>query len=1039
MFIVHRPDLADKTFDELYDGLTPQLKAGVDRIMWCFRKKLPTIDGVDQKEVAKFELTTEDLRLLYDPILPEELTSEMTEEEQIITLSSIDAVTWVRHFLNYEPRAYQIMMMRDKSRTRSYKCGRRTGKSTCMLWETLHFCSVNRDVRVIIVCPLEAQVKLMWDMIDDMVLNSGVRPLKAALEAFSITSKIRKPWEIGFANGSKIKAFTSGARSGGRADSVRGNEAHMIIVDEMDLMMPEDLNAITAMMQKTSDKFTGNKRLIVSSTPNGRRDMFYVFSQKKNVKQRWYPSFVNPFFGPEDEAEQREFLNDTGFVHEICFHPDQKVSLYDGTVKTISDIWIGDRLYSNVEGNCSISTVINHGKTREKAEIVDVETWLGHIVCTPDHKVKTFKDGAITKESINCVDNIVASPSFGVYDMSRDKALARIVGFINGDGTVTDRGEFYQASFYSKYYEDLIPIANDFEVLFGFKPNITAKHVKGYEGNWQIVCSRREVTNFLVQHGAEVGRKTELVSNVPEWIKNSSVEVALEFIGALWGAKGSTKFFDGTWKHLNLSQQKTSISLCGDLFQWMKEILSSVGIESDYIVKENRPCSGTTKNGQKFCSRADINEKLRIKVTNSNAINVFTKLKPRYSIRKEIAFFHAMVLAYRRSYELNTIRSRASNVLEDRTNGMRIKDISEKFKISGSQVGKILYPDKKKRLARIPSRINLESLEIIDDGSIIIPILNKSMLEDGPVYNITVDSDDHSFLLFNGINLYNCSDWGQQTTGVFKPSLLEHVSNPDEVYSYLPVRPRGAGPIILGADWDKYGAGVNIVVVANIDGILKLIWREEIQREKYEFTLGAGVNRVKELDDIFHLNYIYCDKGYGERQWEELVATLPRGGERVIGKNFSSSVLETDPSTRETVKEEFKPFMVDNAVTLYEKRQVRFPRDDEKFVAQVTGYVQTRVSATGRPVFASMDAERIGDHALDAWMMALLGHTEQYGDLIVPFEFVAPRTASTNKALSPGETQEEKEQEIASITKARRPMSSTKRSKASTVFSRPGI
>jgi replicative DNA helicase len=470
-----------------------------------------------------------------------------------------------------------------------------------MLWEAMHFAYTNQNVRIIVVCPLEAQVKQMWEMIDDMVLHSGIKPLKNALDAFGIVGKIRKPWEVTFSNGSKIKAFTSGARSGGKADSVRGNEAHMIIVDEMDLMMPDDLNAITAMMQKTSDDFQGNKRLIVSSTPNGRRDMFYVFCHKRNVKEYWLPSFVNPHFTPADEKEQLDLLTGAGFVHEIL------------------------------------------------------------------------------------------------------------------------------------------------------------------------------------------------------------------------------------------------------------------------------------------------------------------------------------------------------------------------------------------------------------------------------------------------------ADWGQQTTGVFKPSILEFVANPEDAYSYFPVRPRGCGPTILGVDWDKYGAGVNIVIVGNVEGLLKVLWREEIERSKFEHTLGAGVARIKELDDIFNLNYVYCDKGYGERQWEELVQLLPDGENRVKGRNFSSSVEETDPVTGKTTREEFKPFMVDNAVNLYEKKKVRFNRDDEVFVAQVTGYVQTRVSATGRPVFASMDPERIGDHALDAWMMALLGHTEQYGDLITPFESITPRTIDSNSALTPGDSKEQRNKTSLDFLRSRRPMSSTNRRASNKVFSRPGF
>jgi hypothetical protein len=603
MTLIHRPDLIGKTFEELYDGLNPEMRKGVDRIMWCFRKKLVGMTGVDQSAVARFELTVDDLRLLYDPLLPPELVKQLTPEEQIWTLASIDPVTWVRNFLKYEPRAYQILMLRDRSRIRAFRCGRRSGKTTCMLWEAIWFAYINPGITIIIVSPLEVQIKNMWEMIDKMLMHSGVKPLKSALQQFGITGKIRKPWEITFQNGSNIKAFTSGARSGGKADSVRGNEGHMIIIDEMDLMMPDDLDAITAMLQVTSDEFTGDKCMIVSSTPNGRRDMFYAFcgdTAMGGISQRWFPSFINPYFTPADEAEQRRLIRtEAGFIHEIV------------------------------------------------------------------------------------------------------------------------------------------------------------------------------------------------------------------------------------------------------------------------------------------------------------------------------------------------------------------------------------------------------------------------------------------------------ADWGQQTTGVFKPALLQYVAN--EPYSYWETRRTGTGPIILGVDWDKYGAGVNLVGVANVDGILTIVCREELERAQFEHTLGAGVNRVLQLDEKFNFSYVYCDKGYGERQWEELVEKMRWGETRVIGKNFSSSVLETDPVTMATTKEEFKPFMVDNAVNLYERKLVRFPEDDAEFIAQLTGYVQLRVSPTGRPVFGSMDEERIGDHALDAWMMALLGHTEMYGDLIIPFEQMSPRLANTNAALTPGENKEERQKKSQEALLNRRPLSTVSRKAAWNVFNRPGF
>jgi replicative DNA helicase len=283
------------------------------------------------------------------------------------------------------------------------------------------------------------------------------------------------------------------------------------------------------------------------------------------------------------------------------------------------------------------------------------------------------------------------------------------------------------------------------------------------------------------------------------------------------------------------------------------------------------------------------------------------------------------------------------------------------------------------------------------------------------------------------------ADWGEQATGVFKPSLLEHNSSEE---SYWHARPRLLKdvPIICGVDWDKYGAGVNIVVVANVAGILRIVHREEVTRQEHEFTLGAGVDRIIDLDKLFQFAYVYTDKGYGERQYEELVEKLPRGELRVQGRNFSSKVEETDPATGLTVTEEFKPFMVDNATILWEKRKLHVKSDDEVFISQLLGYIRVRMSSTGRPVFGSIDPERIGDHALDGWMLALLGHTEKFGDLVTSFEVMLPHTATTSNSLQTGDSAEERQRQAAAGHKVfNRPMSSTNRWRSRTSFERGAI
>jgi replicative DNA helicase len=121
---------------------------------------------------------------------------------------------------------------------------------------------------------------------------------------------------IQFSNGSTIRFFTSGMRSGGKSDVARGQEAHVIVLDEMDYMHADDLDALYAMLQKTAED-QPDKVLIGASTPTGRRERFWEWCRSERFKEFWFPSYCNPFFSKEQEDEFREQYSEIGYRHEI--------------------------------------------------------------------------------------------------------------------------------------------------------------------------------------------------------------------------------------------------------------------------------------------------------------------------------------------------------------------------------------------------------------------------------------------------------------------------------------------------------------------------------------------------------------------------------------------------------------------------------------------------------------------------------------------------------------------------------------------------
>jgi replicative DNA helicase len=174
----------------------------------------------------------------------------------------------------------------------------------------IHYSYTHKDGRCLVIAPMKSHVELIYQEIlrlaakNEIVMNS-------------ITRKVTSPqFMIQFTNGSTIRFFTSGMRSGGKSDVARGQEAHMIVLDEMDYMHADDLDALYAMLQKTAED-QPDKVLIGASTPTGRRERFWEWCRSTRFKEFWFPSYCNPYFTKDQEDEFREQYSELGYRHEI--------------------------------------------------------------------------------------------------------------------------------------------------------------------------------------------------------------------------------------------------------------------------------------------------------------------------------------------------------------------------------------------------------------------------------------------------------------------------------------------------------------------------------------------------------------------------------------------------------------------------------------------------------------------------------------------------------------------------------------------------
>lgn len=255
-----------------------------------------------------------------------QLSPEELEEIQIYT----DPVKFAQVIIGVEPRWYQANIMRDKGRRIILRAGRQIGKTFTMSLIILWYAFTHEDDFVLVAAPYESHVRNIFEELRRFIKKSPVL-------SDSVVKDTQNPHIIQFGNGTTIMGFTSGTKSGNKGDSARGHSPGLIVLDEVDRMSDEDLDSIMG------TRFANplGIRLIMASTPTGRRQKFYhwcVTAQGGREKvdpgrytnRGWttyyYPSTVNPNWHIKDpdtgltvEEEIRESgeLSEMGWVHEV--------------------------------------------------------------------------------------------------------------------------------------------------------------------------------------------------------------------------------------------------------------------------------------------------------------------------------------------------------------------------------------------------------------------------------------------------------------------------------------------------------------------------------------------------------------------------------------------------------------------------------------------------------------------------------------------------------------------------------------------------
>lgn len=269
--------------------------------------------------------------------------------------------------------------------------------------------------------------------------------------------------------------------------------------------------------------------------------------------------------------------------------------------------------------------------------------------------------------------------------------------------------------------------------------------------------------------------------------------------------------------------------------------------------------------------------------------------------------------------------------------------------------------------------------------------------------------------------------------GVFKPS---YVWGARQDYSYEDcLRPSWWSKVarvrdtsdlvkVIGIDWNK-NAGTEFVVVAYDPNRHHWFVIDSTNVAGNEFSSIKWKEEVLRLNYLHKPNYIYADEGYGHTIIEDLKLLAHQMRikktnnkmdletaklvERLVAFNFSSKVELVSPVDGTPIKKTGKEYLVENTLRIFEDGRIWYPEEEEVLRQQLLNYVVLRRSATTNKPIYGVDNVRIGDHRLDALMLALGGLSLEYSvysksaaplssPTYIPKDVLERRTASKNGA-----------------------------------------
>lgn len=236
----------------------------------------------------------------------DQLIATFTEEEKKELDSLYDPYTFMETYLDQgrerklEDRWYQKIISSCSADSKVIRVGRRAGKTYMMALMMVQEMSLNENYRVLVISPYAVQTAEVIKTFKDLCSRLPENPIKSA--------KQTPVHEIVFNNGSVLMGFTAATN----ADSVRGQTANRIVLDELDDIPEAAIVSVMAIKMSVPDV-----KVWRSGTPKGERNLHRAEQDPLN-KCFHYPSYVIPHYDDKMDISLRAEMGDgVGYVQEV--------------------------------------------------------------------------------------------------------------------------------------------------------------------------------------------------------------------------------------------------------------------------------------------------------------------------------------------------------------------------------------------------------------------------------------------------------------------------------------------------------------------------------------------------------------------------------------------------------------------------------------------------------------------------------------------------------------------------------------------------